>query len=136
MISTYLWIIGSLLFIVLGSIHLVYTFFTNNFSSRTEQVNEAMKTSSPVLTRSITMWKAWTGFNASHSSGAIYIGIINLAVAIQYPSILYNTFYLVLNNSTVLFYLWLAKRYWFRTPFIGILITCICFITATFLILV
>jgi hypothetical protein len=42
-IATYLWIAGSLPFIILGSIHLMYTFFTNKFSSRTASVDDAMK---------------------------------------------------------------------------------------------
>jgi hypothetical protein len=42
---------------------------------------EEMKTSFPILTKKTTMWKAWTGFNASHSSGAMFIGIINFYLA-------------------------------------------------------
>lgn len=131
----YLWIAGSLPFIILGVIHLLYTFFTNKFSSSNKMVDEEMKTSFPVLTKQTTMWKAWTGFNASHSSGAIYIGLINLFVANQYMDILKNPLFLLLNIVTVIFYLWLAKRYWFSTSFIGILVAACCFSAATFLIL-
>src|SRR4249919_1100087 len=104
MIEKYLWIAGSLPFIILGSIHLLYTFFTNKFSSRNRLVNEEMKTSFPILTKETTMWKAWMGFNASHSSGAIYIGIINFVVAVQYPAVLNSAIFLIINMITVLFY--------------------------------
>jgi hypothetical protein len=76
------------------------------------------------------MWKAWQGFNASHSSGAIYIGLINLLLAIRYSAVLQDPFVIVLNISTVLFYLWLAKRYWFSVPFKGMLLSACFFIAA------
>ncbi|MEO6231632.1 MAG: hypothetical protein ABJB11_11445 [Ferruginibacter sp.] len=135
MVIKYLWIAGSLPFIILGTIHLLYTFFTNKFSSRNKMVDEEMKSSFPILTKQTTMWKAWTGFNASHSSGAIYIGLINLFAAIQYINVLVNPVFLLLNLVTVFFYLWLAKKYWFSTPFMGILIATCCFSTATILML-
>ena len=77
MISQYLWVTGSLIMFVLGTTHLVYTFFSNRFSPRNGDVEEGMKLTSPRLTGETTVWKAWIGFNASHSSGAMFIGIIN-----------------------------------------------------------
>ena len=130
MIAKYLWIAGSLPFILLGSIHLLYTFFTNKFSSTNESINEEMKNTCPVLTKQTTMWRAWIGFNASHSAGAIYIGLINLLLATRYVSVLQDPLVIVLNISTVLFYLWLARKYWFSIPFKGILIAACCFIAA------
>jgi len=135
-IAKYLWIAGSLPFVILGTIHLSYTFFTNKFSSRDEIVNEEMKTSFPVLTKATSMWKAWTGFNASHASGVIYIGLINLILAINHFDIVRSPVFLILNILTVLFYLWLAKVYWFSTPFKGVLISACCFIAAAILILI
>ena len=135
MIAKYLWIAGSIPFIILGSIHLYYTFFSNKFSSRTASVDDAMKNSFPVLTKETTMWKAWIGFNASHSSGAIYIGLINFIIAIQYPEILQSPLFLILNIITVFFYCWLGKKYWFGIPFKGILIATCCFVAATILIM-
>jgi hypothetical protein len=110
-VAKYLWIAGSIPFIVLGTIHLLYTFFTNKFSSRNNTVDESMKTSSPLLTSHTTMWKAWIGFNASHSSGAIHIGFINLFIAIQYTTILQDPVFLFFNIIIVLFYLLLAAKY-------------------------
>ena len=133
-IAKYLWIIGSLPLIILGTIHLLYTFFTNKFSSRNKAVEEEMKTSFPVLTKHTTMWKAWMGFNASHSSGCIYIGVINLIVALQYEEVLHSPGFLLLNVFTMLFYCWLAKKYWFRIPLTGVLIATGCFIAAAVLI--
>jgi hypothetical protein len=127
MIERIFWIAESLPFIILGTMHLVYTFFSNKFSSRNPSLEEEMKISYPILTRRTTMWKAWIGFNASHSSGAMYIGILNLFIAIQFPLILIDPVFVMLNIGTLLFYLWLAKKYWFRIPFTGILISLACY---------
>ncbi|MDG1039500.1 MAG: hypothetical protein P8H13_10075 [Polaribacter sp.] len=127
----YIWELGSLIFAILGSIHLLYTFFSNKFSSRNKQVLKEMKSSNPILTNETTIWKAWIGFNASHSSGAIFIGLINIYLAERFfESLITEPFFICINLLTVSFYLWLAKKYWFKIPFIGILITLICYISA------
>ena len=129
--AKYIWEFGSVIFIILGVTHLLYTFFTNKFSSKNKRVIDEMKSSFPILTKETTIWNAWIGFNASHSSGAIFIGVINFYLVYHFFSILQNElFFFALNLLTVAFYLWLAKKYWFKIPFIGILITLICFITS------
>ena len=135
MIEQYLWIAGSLPFIVLGSIHLAYTFFTNKFSCRDSEVEGAMKKAHPVITRRITMWKAWIGFNASHSSGIIYIGLINFLLALLNFDIVRSGWFLALNMATTLFYLWVGKTYWFGVPFKGIVISTCFFAAATVIII-
>lgn len=136
MLAKYLWEIGSLILVILGSIHMFYTFFSNKFSSKNKNLISEMKNSSPILTNETTMWKAWIGFNASHSSGAIFIGILNLYLAINYFTIFQTEdFFFVFNILTIAFYVWLAKRYWFRIPFFGILITSACYISAYCLVL-
>ena len=131
MTAKYLWEIGSIIIAVLGSLHLYYTFFTNKFSSRNAEAEEEMKTSFPVLTKETTMWKAWIGFNASHSSGAIFIGIINFYLAAQYFTILQSDhFFFLFNILTLGFYVYIAKKYWFKNPLIGVLIVLVCFIAS------
>ena len=137
MLAQLLWITGSLILLVLGTLHLVYTFFTDKFSSRNTNVVEEMKRSFPRLTNKTTLWKAWIGFNASHSAGAIFIGLINIILAIQYFEILKQSYLLLLLNIlTLAFYLFLAKRYWFKIPFTGILITLLCFIAAVVIMMI
>ena len=132
--TKFLWILGSSIFIILGAIHLFYTFFTRKFYSRNEVLNSDMRSHSPILTRATSIWKAWIGFNASHSTGAIFIGVMNVFMAYYYFDSLVNTlFFFGFNIITVLFYLWLAKTYWFKIPFIGILITLICFVLSAIL---
>jgi hypothetical protein len=129
MLSKYLWLIGSSIFAIFGTIHLLYTFFTNKFSSKNARLIEEMKSSHPILTNETTVWKAWIGFNASHSSGVIFIGLINIYLALRYFEVLRtDTSFFIFNILTVAFYLWLGYRYWFRIPFTGILVTLACFI--------
>jgi len=135
-IAKYLWAIGSIIITVLAGLHLYYTFFTDKFSSRNEKLIEEMKSSYPILTKELTMWKAWVGFNASHSSGGIFIGILNLYFAIQYFTVLQNdNFFYIFNILTIGFYVWVAKKYWFKTPFMGLLMTLTCFIISYIIIL-
>jgi hypothetical protein len=135
--AKYLWIAGSIIITALGMIHLVYTFCTNKLSPRNKELKEAMKMASPMITKQTTIWKAWTGFNASHSIGMIFLGFINLYFAANYFSIFKseNT-YFVLNIFTVAFYLWLARKYWFKIPFTGIGISFLCYFISYLLIVI
>lgn len=133
-IEVLLIVIGSSIFLILGSIHLFYTFFTGKFTPRNSVAEQEMKNTSPVLTRQTTVWNAWVGFNASHSLGAIFLGLVNILLITQYFSVAHDSLMLqIINLSTILFYLFLAKRYWFKTPLIGIIISSICFMITTIL---
>ena len=132
----YIWMAGSLPFILLGSIHLIYTFSTNKFSTRNSQLEAEMKVSSPILTSQTTMWKAWIGFNGSHSLGAIYFGIINFCLAAIHATILRHPIFILINLMTVAFYLWLAIRYWFSIPLKGIIIAFVLMLVASVMFLV
>lgn len=137
MIAQYLWEIGSVIITILATLHLYYTFFTNKFSSRNEKMVEEMKTSFPILTRKTTMWNAWIGFNASHSSGAMFIGIINFYLAFNYFAFLQSDhFFFLFSILTMGFYGWLGKKYWFNIPFTGIIISLTCFIASYILVLI
>lgn len=131
MIEKHLYVIGSIIFIILGGIHLTYTFFTNKFSSRNSNLIAEMKASYPILTKHTTMWKAWIGFNASHSIGVLFFGIINLYIAFKYFEVFQSDhFFFLFNIFIASFYVWLGKKYWFNVPFIGALITLTCYLVS------
>jgi hypothetical protein len=95
-----------------------------------------MKKYSPVLTKRLTLWNAWVGFNASHSSGAMFIGTINIILSIgNFEIYQQNHLLLLLNTATAAFYLFLAIRYWFRIPILGMLIATICYLVSSVLII-
>ncbi|WP_460984226.1 LIC_13387 family protein [Spirosoma fluminis] len=131
MLAKYLWITGSAVMALLGCIHLYLTFFTNAFSSGNGKMIDDMKSSSPLLTPDITMWKSWIGFNGSHSAGVIFIGAINLYLVLRYFRVLPSDhLFFVINILTIGFYVWLAGKYWFSAPLIGLLLTLACYLTA------
>ncbi len=120
---------GSIILTILGTIYLIYTFFTHKFSPRNEKLKNDMKMTSPILTKQTTMWNAWIGFNASHSGGAIFIGLINFYLVAKYFTLVQaDSLFFLFNIFTIVFYFWLAKKYWFKIPFLGITITLLCFI--------
>ncbi len=128
-------VIGAIIFGLLGIIHLFYTFFTNKFYTRNSHVSEAMKNTSPILTDQTTVWRAWIGFNASHSLGAILIFAFYFPLAVFNMNIILNSYWFSILPVIIGFaYLFLAKKYWFRIPFIGIFISTICFLIAALLI--
>ena len=59
----------------LGIIHLVYTFRSDKFEPRDKDLGQELRQVSPILTKETSMWKAWVGFNASHSLGRIAVFI-------------------------------------------------------------
>ena len=50
---------------------------------------------SPVITRETTMWKAWVGFNASHSFGAILFGTAYGYLSIAHEGFLFESQFLL-----------------------------------------
>ena len=135
MVEKALLLTGSSILLILGTLHMKYTFFSSKFQPRNIQAENEMKNTSPKLTRETTMWNAWIGFNASHSLGAIYFGIINIVLVINFFSVVQESLVLSLFNIAILlFYLFLAKRFWFKIPLMGILVSTICFMAAHVLI--
>ena len=105
----------------LGTIHLVYTFASRKFLPRDPSVKEQMKRVSPVISRQTTMWKAWVGFNASHSLGAMLFGVLYSYLAVFHFELLLQTrFLLWIGFIFLASLLVLAKRYWFSIPLAGV----------------
>jgi hypothetical protein len=131
MIAQSLIVVGAAVFGLLGTMHLLYTFFTDKFDARDAATTAAMKVTSPVLTRRTSLWNAWVGFNASHSLGAMLFAAIYLVLAIGHMPLLSDSpslVWLAVIGSVA--YLALAVRYWFRTPLVGIALASGCFVVA------
>ena len=122
---------GAAIFGVLGALHLVYTFVGRGFEARDAATVAAMQSTSPRLTRRTTMWKAWVGFNASHSLGALLFAALIGGLAIDQMALLRTSpmfVWVAVAGATA--YLALAVRYWFRTPLVGIALATACFAIA------
>ena len=105
----------------LGFMHLVFTFHGSKFDPRDAELKARMMAVSPVISRQTTMWRAWVGFNASHSYGAILFGAVWAYLALAHPAFLFQSvFLLALGLVVLLGYVVLARVYWFSIPFRGI----------------
>lgn len=129
MLARILIAISSATMILLGIIHLLYTFFGNKLTPRDPAVQLAMDTTQMVLTTETTVWRAWIGFNASHSICAAFFGLVFGFLAIAHPELLFRSLYLQLLGLCVLVgFVILAKLYWFSIPLVGVGIAFSCFI--------
>jgi len=109
--------------LLLGLLHLLYTFHGPMLRPRDPALQEQMAAVSPVITRQTTMWKAWIGFNASHSYGAILFGGVYGYLALAHAAFLFaSPFLLLLGLALLAGYVFLGWRYWFSVPFRGIVL--------------
>jgi hypothetical protein len=131
--SSILLILGGALFGVLGALHAIYTLLDLRNPRRLVPVDpsvaQAMANSALRLSRGGTdMWRAWIGFNFSHSLGLLLFG----ALAIWAGSRIKTLPVGMMPALTLIgcIYLVLALLYWFRIPAIGIAIGTGCFAVA------
>ena len=130
-VSAYLIATSAAVILLFGLIHLLYTFHGNKLHPRDADLEARLKDVSPVISRETTMWKAWIGFNASHSHGAILFGLLYGYLALFQSTFLFaSPFLLVLGLVFLLGYLFLGKVYWFRVPFRGILLSTVLYVIA------
>jgi hypothetical protein len=126
-------ILGGVVFGVLGTLHAVYTFLDLRNPRRLVPVDpsvaSAMANSPLRLSGGRTdMWRAWVGFNFSHS-----LGVLMLAALAVWAGSRANALPVGIMPALTLIgcvYLVLALLYWFRAPAIGVAIGTGCFAAA------
>ena len=105
--------------LLLGFLHLAYTFFTRKLTPRDDELERDMRRVSPRITSQTTMWKAWIGFNASHSLGPILFGVVYGYLSLfAWTLLVHSAFFMGLGIVFFVSYLLLAKLFWFRNPLI------------------
>jgi len=113
----------------LGTLHLVYAFHGNKLRPRESTLPAQMAHSALVLTRETNVWKAWIGFNASHSLGAMLFGVVYADLALAHPAVLWGSPVLLASGGALLAaFAWLGKRYWFSVPFRGIVLALVLYL--------
>ena len=121
--------LSALIVLTLGVLHFVYTFRGPKLTPRDPALQARMAEVPLVITRQTTVWRAWVGFNASHSLGAILFGLIYGFLGNAYPEILFaSPFLLVVGIAMLGGLAILAKLYWFRIPFAGVVISLVCYV--------
>lgn len=84
--------LSAAILLVLGLLHLLYTFHGVKLHPRDADLQARMRAVSPVITRETTRWKTWIGFNASHSFGAILFGTVYGYLARVQRAFLFRSF--------------------------------------------
>jgi hypothetical protein len=130
-IARVLMVFSAGIMLTLGVAHLVYTFWGPKLTPRDPALQISMRQISPVITKETTMWRAWVGFNASHSMGAILFGLIYGFLAIAHSQLLFHSPFLLIVGLAMLggFFV-LGKVYWFSVPFTGISISLACYVAS------
>jgi len=121
--------LSAAIILLLGLLHLLYTFRGPKLRPRDAELEARMKEVSPVITRQTTMWKAWVGFNASHSYGAIFFGVVYGYLALVHSAFLFRSTTLLAVGALLLAgYTFLGKRYWFSIPLRGIVLALVAYL--------
>jgi hypothetical protein len=133
MIATLL-ILGGTVFTVLGALHAVYTLLDlhdpRRLAPAEPSVAQAMANSALRLSGGRTdMWRAWIGFNFSHSLGVLLVAGLALWAGSRFNTLPVAVIIPVLTLIGCL-YLVLAQLYWFRIPAIGVAVGTSCFAAA------
>lgn len=126
-----LMVVSASIILMLGLAHLVFTFWGKKLTPRDPSLQDSMKAISPVITRQTTMWKAWVGFNASHSLGAIFFGQMYIYLAVAQAPFLFGSVYCQLVGLAFLVaYFTLGWRYWFKVPLTGISLSLVFYVAS------
>ena len=137
--AKYPFILGTLPFILLGAIHILYsvrdTWSPKKLTPYDDSVRVSMQRSTLALTRQTTMWRAWLGFNISHGIGVLFFGLIYLTLAISDFALITRITLLQYFALTVsVSYLVLSVKFWFHIPTIGSGIGTACFLVSLFVV--
>jgi len=131
-----IWLIaGGSIFGILSLLHGLYTYWDIAHPRRLvpddPAVIDAMSTSGLRLARGgTTMWRAWVGFNFSHSLGVLVFSFGCIAIGSTLSSLALPKAAMLVPVAIGVLYLGLAVRYWFRIPAIGIAAGTLCFTIA------
>ena len=113
---------------------MIDVFRPTQFTPIDDSVRDSMKSTGVRFARGRTsMWDAWLGFNISHGLGALIFGIAVVVLG-NYPILIETSkMLLLLPVIAGLAYFYLAVRFWFYLPAIGISLATACFIGAWWL---
>lgn len=124
-------VIAAAVVLALGCLYLCFTFVGPKLRPRDPAVVTAMQSTSLVITRQTTVWKAWLGFNASHSLAAILFSLIYGYLPLAHPAVLFDSWFLQAVGLCLLIgFVVLARAYWFRVPLVGVCASLACYLAS------
>ena len=124
-LGRYLFLAAGVVFVLLAVTHVVLTPQRTDehrgLAPAEQAVAESMARARVRLSDSMDMWRAWVGFNLSHSLGVGFLGLTILLIGRTSTSFAYNAaLFLPLAIAASLAYLAIALVYWYRGPVIGV----------------
>jgi hypothetical protein len=127
-------ILGGAVFGILGTLHTIYTLLDLRDPRRLVPVDpsvaHAMANSALRLSGGRTdMWRAWIGFNFSHSLGILLVAGLAIWTGLRIRMLPVGIIMPVLTLVGCVYEV-LALLYWFRAPAIGVAIGTSCFAVA------
>jgi hypothetical protein len=134
-IARFLLDLGGGIFVLLGLLHALYTFLDigrpRRLVPQDPSVARTMAESQVRLARGgTTMWRAWVGFNFSHSLGAVLFGGLCIGASVVLGTMAVPAWILLLFVVIAFVYLRLSVLYWFRIPTAGIAVATVCLLAA------
>jgi hypothetical protein len=134
-VSRYLFLAGALPYVLLGIAHALHTpRATGDRKGLTPAdpgLAESMARSRVLLTGRTDVWRAWVGFNFTHSLGAVLFGAALLLVGRTADSFAHDAaVFLPFAVIVSLIYLAIGLAYFFRTPIAGIALSVVLFVAA------
>lgn len=131
MAAKILMVLSASIVLTLGIVHLFYTFWGPELTPRDPALVISMSQTSPVITNETTMWRAWVGFNASHSMGLILFGLVFGFLGLAHDQLLFRSpFLLIVGLAMLGGFAVLCKVYFFSAPLIGISISLVFYIAS------
>ena len=132
-------VVGASIFVLLGAVHGVLALrdLSNprTFTPRDAALREAMQQSTIAIHPKTNLWRAWMGFNLSHSLGVVLFGGALLYVGVFQPLLFAQSW--LLQGCAILVsaaYLAMSLKFWFSRPAIGSGVAVACFVLAAALI--
>jgi hypothetical protein len=122
--AQFLEIMGATIFLILGVFHGVMTLQDlinpRTFTPPDQSLRQAMQESSIAIDPQTNLWKAWLGFNLSHSLGLVIFGGALVVIGIFYFPIFSDSYWIQSCALCIaVAYLVLSLKFWFSKPAIG-----------------
>ena len=121
MLDSYFIAAAAAIALVLGLLHLFYTYNGTKLHPRDDALKARMQEVAPVISRDTTMWRTWIGFNASHSLGAMLFGLLYAYLPLAHAGMFFQSPFLIgVGLALLASFVALGRVYWFSVPFRGI----------------
>ncbi len=127
-------VLGGVILIVLGVVHgslTVRDLAAPRFFTPVDGVRRQMSGVALRLHPDIDLWRAWLGFNLSHSLGLLVSGTAAVWLGWAHPAIYVDGLGpRLVPVAVAIVYLGLAMRFWFWAPVVGCSAALACFVVA------